>query len=130
MKQKTDRNHAEEEYFEDNPVAMLSSLEEAAASKCALFVHNPTVHIYYALKEKIENSDQKWLEEFLDHQGLTSLVDTVQTLSNSNDHGFNSFSDAIILVDCISCIRSLLNTNTGMRYLISQENSTRQLVSG
>ena len=44
--------------------------------------------------------------------------------------GFTCFSDAILQIDCISCIRCILNTNIGLEYFISNDVYTKKLTMG
>lgn len=43
---------------------------------------------------------------------------------------FTSFSDAILQIDCISCIRAILNTQTGIRHLLGSSAATNKLIMG
>ena len=57
---------------------------------------------------------------------------------DSNSYGFGvftgntfmSFSDAILQIDCISCIRAILNTRLGIDYLLHSASAANKLVMG
>ena len=44
--------------------------------------------------------------------------------------GFTCFSDAILQIDCISCIRCILNTGIGLEYFVSNDVYTKKLTMG
>ena len=44
--------------------------------------------------------------------------------------GFTCFSDAILQIDCISCVRCILNTGIGLEYFVSNDVYTKKLTMG
>ena len=89
--------------------------------------HNPSVHVYHALRLTVEQSNTPWLRAFLEQDGLGSLVEAVEQLSSTQ---FTGFSDAILLLDCIACVRSVLNTSLGMTHFLNSDIYMRKLVKG
>ena len=106
---------------------LLSSIQHSSAQRCVQLAHTPSINIYYALKVKIENSTSQWLQDFLDYGGMECFLSAVAQLSGNN---FTSFSDAIIQLDCVTCIRTVLNTKLGLRHFVLQDGYTRKLVKG
>ena len=66
-------------------------------------------------------------QEFLELDGLDCLLDSLDQMAG---RGFTCFSDAILQIDCIACIRCLLNTNIGLEYFISGDVYTKKLTMG
>ncbi|KAL5011364.1 hypothetical protein ScPMuIL_009915 [Solemya velum] len=100
-------------------------MEKSTPQMCVSLSHrSPSVQMYYALRTKFERSSDSWMQEFLDLDGLESLLDSLQQMTGK---GFTSFSDAILQLDCISCIRVILNTNLGLDYMVQNTGSTRKL---
>ncbi|XP_069129228.1 inverted formin-2-like [Argopecten irradians] len=93
--------------------------------RCILLSHSaPSVQMFYALRMRLESSTETWLQEFLELDGLQSLL---TSLCQMTGRGFTSFSDAIFQLDCIACIRNILNTHTGLDFMIKNENYTSKL---
>lgn len=109
---------------------LMSSIEHGDPAKCVQLAHNPSVHVYYALKSRIEQSSSSWLREFLDYDGLLILLDTLVQLADNPEHGYSSFSDAILQLDCVSCVKAIINTGVGMKYMIQQEDYVHKLLQG
>ena len=108
----------------------LSALESGDPEHCVTMTHNPSIHVYHALKSRIESSAPSWLQQFLELDGLGSLISTVEQLSRSTSASDGSFSGAILQLDCISCVKAVLNTTIGMTYFLQHQNYTRKLVMG
>lgn len=106
---------------------LFASIQHSRPDRCVRLSHNPSIHVYYALKSKIENSDQAWLEEFLELDGLESLLDSLVLLSGK---GFMNISDSVLQLDCIACVKAILNTRLGLQFVISKETCVRKLASG
>lgn len=68
-----------------------------------------------------------FFQEFLELDGLDSLLDSLDQMSG---RGFTCFSDAILQIDCISCIRCVLNTRLGLEYFINSDVYTKKLTMG
>ncbi|KAJ8316813.1 hypothetical protein KUTeg_004717 [Tegillarca granosa] len=100
-------------------------MKYGSPSKCIALSHSaPSVQMYYALRVRLETSSEAWLQEYMDLDGLDSLLDS---LSNMTGKSFTSFSDAILRLDCISCIRAILNTSVGLDYMVQNESYVAKL---
>ena len=108
----------------------LAALESGDPEHCVTMTHNPSIHVYHALKSRIGSSSPSWLQQFLELDGLGSLISTVEQLSRSTSASDGSFSGAILQLDCISCVKAVLNTTIGMTYFLQHQNYTRKLVMG
>ena len=132
--QQTHHQRAPMQNISSPPVELDSStmatLENGDPEHCVTLTHNPSVHVYYALKSRIESSAPSWLQQFLELDGLGSLINTLEQLSRSSAGTDGSFSGAILQLDCLSCVKAVLNTNIGMTYFLQHQNYTRKLVMG
>ena len=102
-------------------------LETCNPQQCVMVAHSPSVQVYYALRTKLEQSDEVWLQEFISLDGLNSLLESLYQMTGKS---FTSFSDAILQLDCISCIRAILNTRVGLDYFLTNEKCARTLGLG
>ncbi|XP_076467924.1 inverted formin-2-like [Babylonia areolata] len=102
-------------------------LDGTDAQACVMASHSPSVHVYYALRSQLERCSVTWLQEFVSLGGLDSLLDSLCQMTGKT---FTSFSDAILQIDCISCIRAILNTHLGIDYLLQTPSAANKLVMG
>ena len=66
-------------------------------------------------------------QEFVSLDGLESLLDSLCHLVGPK---FNGFSDAILQIDCLSCIRAVLNSRIGMDALMASPRGLKKLLKG
>ncbi|XP_067660533.1 inverted formin-2-like [Haliotis asinina] len=99
-------------------------LEGSDPHQCVVISHTPSVQVYYALRTKLESSDETWLQEFISLSGLDSLLDSLCQMTGK---AFTGFSDAILQIDCISCIRAILNTRVGLDHFLSTSTCIKKL---
>ena len=91
------------------------------------FVRIPSLKTYTTLIRKIEKCPKKWLTEFLVLGGLTSLFEVLEKLS---ERGLARFSDAFLQLECVRCIKAVLNNVTGLEFMSNDSSLTKQLVIG
>ena len=70
------------------------------------------------LKAKLLKCRPEWIEGFLEHGGLLVIFDSLDALSKK---GLGSFMDAVKQLDCIQCIRAIMNSGSGLRFIIHSE---------
>ena len=58
---------------------------------------------------------------------LQVLMDAVDTMSQRR---VTALSDAMLLLECVSCVKHVLNSKIGLEYLIEQQEYTRKLARG
>ncbi|XP_070554152.1 inverted formin-2-like isoform X2 [Ptychodera flava] len=106
-----------------------SNLENCDPELCIQLLRMPTVHNYAGLKKRLSRSSKEWMKEFLELDGMEVLVDSLERLS---DKGFTSFTDAYLQIECIGCIKAVLNSKTGLNFIIETrevKQYTRNLAS-
>ena len=91
------------------------------------FVRIPSLKTYASLMRKLEGCSKKWLTEFLELGGLTSLFEVLEKLS---ERGLAKFSDAFLQLECVRCIKAVLNNVTGLAFMSNNPSLTNQLVTG
>ncbi|KAK3599959.1 hypothetical protein CHS0354_012606 [Potamilus streckersoni] len=99
-------------------------LARSTPEQCVALTHSvPSVQMYYALRLKLERCGEAWLQSFLDLGGLDSLLNSLDQLTG---RGFTSFLDAILQLDCISCVRAVLNSNVGLDFMVNSEGNIKK----
>ncbi|XP_060569585.1 inverted formin-2-like [Ruditapes philippinarum] len=100
-------------------------LARSSPEQCVTLTHSvPSVQMYCALRTKLDNCSDKWLQEFLSLDGLDSLLDSLYQMSARS---FTCISDAILQMDCISCVRCILNNTLGLEFFINSDVCTKKL---
>ena len=89
------------------------SLEGADPELCiSLFQRGLNIS---GLKQRLRNADQQWMESFLEHGGLSAIFDALQSLG---EKGFSSLTDALRQLDCVACIKAVMNSAVGLNFII------------
>lgn len=91
------------------------------------FVRIPSLKTYASLIRKLESCSKKWLTEFLELGGLTSLFEVLEKLS---ERGLAKFSDAFLQLECVRCIKAVMNNVTGLEFMSNNPSLANQLVTG
>lgn len=87
----------------------------------------PSMKFLSSLKKKISHSKGEWIQGFLDCGGLGALFDIVDSVGSRR---VNQLSDAMLLLECVACIKSVLNSRLGLDYLVQNGAYTKKLVKG
>ena len=67
------------------------------------------------LKQRLRSADVEWMESFLEHGGLSSIFDALDVLG---ERGFNSLKDALRQLNCVACIKAVMNSEVGLNFII------------
>lgn len=93
---------------------------------CVRLLNIPSVQNFSGLKAKLKSSSKAWIEEFLDFGGLEVLFEGLQRLGGRR----LCFVDAFLLLECVNCIKEVMNSRTGLNYIIHDKKFSRNLVKG
>lgn len=91
------------------------------------FVRIPSLKTYSCLFKTLEGCSKKWLTEFLVLGGLTALFEVLEKLS---ERSLVRFTDAFLQLECVRCIKTVLNNVSGLEFIINDSSLTNQLVIG
>ncbi|XP_064607784.1 inverted formin-2-like isoform X2 [Liolophura sinensis] len=92
---------------------------------CVGLLKLPSMSTYSALKKKMKSADGTWVEGFLEAGGLNALLEYVDMIGSKR---VNQLSEALLLLECVACIKCVLNTKLGVDYLVNHEDYTTKLV--
>ena len=106
-----------------------ASLEGSDPELCiVLFKSTPNFH---GLKKRITSADKKWIEEFLQQDGLEILFDALATLGTKGFNTSTAMMDAVQQLECISCIKTIMSRSCGMEHiLMNGEKFVNRLIEG
>jgi hypothetical protein len=82
------------------------------------------------LKYKIHFTDsifffpREWLLEFLERDGLGVLLESLNRLGDQRAH---SVADTLTQIQCMSCLRTVMNFRPGLHYIVDRNEYTRKL---
>ncbi|KAK3880503.1 hypothetical protein Pcinc_014994 [Petrolisthes cinctipes] len=93
---------------------------------CVTLLRMPTVSNYSGLKKLMEMAGKEWLEEFLSLGGLEVLFESLTRLS---ERGFSSIADALLQLECVLCIKAVMNSRTGLQYIVNNHQYIRKLTT-
>ena len=112
---------------QDQLDAELYNLKEVEPELFIKFIRIPSLRTYTSLIAKLETCSQKWLTEFLVLGGLASLFEVLEKLS---ERGLAKFSDAFLQLECVRCIKAVMNNVTGLKFISNDPILTNQLITG
>ena len=82
---------------------------------------------FSSVKRKLRSCSQEWMQGFLDNEGLERLLDCVDTLALKR---VTVLSDALVLIECVECIKAVLNSRIGLSLLVERPEYCRRLIKG
>lgn len=91
---------------------------------CVTLMHRPTIQNVGALKRKLKSCSTEWLHAFVTKGGLDNLLDY-----SSGERHLHQLSDALLLLECISCVRVVMNSRQGLEYIINTHYTTKLIKS-
>ncbi|KAL6105988.1 inf2 [Pungitius sinensis] len=109
---------------QDSDTQLEGNLESADPELCIRLLQVPTVVNYSGLKRRLEGSDQTWMVQFLELSGLDLLLEALDRLSG---RGCSRIADALLQLTCVNCVRAVMNSSTGIHFIIENEGYIRKL---
>ena len=106
----------------------LSTLSsEVSPELCIRWLKTPSVQNYYGLKAILEASSTEWLRAFVQHEGIEMLFEALQHLGERRRL---SFADTFMQLQCVNCVRVVMNSREGLQSVIGDTKFTRFLARG
>lgn len=83
---------------------------------------------FSGVKKRLLKAEPAWMETFIEEGGLFALFEGLQGLENS---GLDSITGAVKLLDCVACIKVVMNSQVGLEFIIhSDKKFTNILIEG
>lgn len=89
----------------------------------------PSIQNYAGIRSKLKSSSNEWLGEFLHQGGLDVLLFTLERLSTCTSKR-TRFLDTLLQLECVSCIKEIMNSKFGLQYMIECRETVRRLSQG
>ena len=80
-----------------------------------MWIRNPTLQNLAKLRKTIRTNDADWMTEFLEYDGLGLLFQCLKNLCSYQSH---HLSDMVLRLECIMCIREVVNSLSGIDCLL------------
>lgn len=97
------------------------------AELCVRLIASPSVYNYAGIKSTIENANAEWMKEFFDLEGLDVLLNALLRLSSKEE---GHFVDALLQIQCVSCIKAVMNSQVGVQQMIDNTQFVIYLTKG
>ena len=112
---------------QDSDTQLEANLESADPELCILMLQVPSVVNYSGLKRRLEGSEESWMVQFLELSGLDLLLEALDSLSG---RGCSRIADALLQLTCVSCVRAIMNSSSGINFIVENEGYIRKLSQG
>ncbi|XP_064637575.1 inverted formin-2-like isoform X2 [Lineus longissimus] len=103
-----------------------SEIDVSTPEVCVSLLRIPSVKTLSAMRKKISEGGEDWLKRFLEAGGIEVLLELVDTMGTRR---VTNLSDAMLMLECVACIRAVMNSKQGLDYVITNREITRKLVS-
>ena len=92
-------------------------------------LRSPSVNVYSTLKRRLlkSKSNPVWILEFLQHDGLEILFESLEQICRQKSHGF---LDVVLQISCVECIKAIMDTSLGLDYIVENKDISRKFASG
>ncbi|XP_045066166.1 inverted formin-2-like isoform X1 [Coregonus clupeaformis] len=101
-----------------------ANLENSDPELCIRLLQVPTVVNYSGVRRRLEGSDQEWMVQFLELNGLDLLMEALQRLSG---RGCARIADALLQLTCVACVKAVMNSSAGLHFILDNEGYVRTL---
>lgn len=110
------------------------ALERPSLSKdtepelCVKLLQKPSIKNYSGLKTILQQASEQWIKDFLGNGGMGVLLLSLEQLGSVDSTA--EFFKTVMRLECVFCIKSILNSTAGINYMAENIQFTRQLGRG
>ena len=105
----------------------LSISTDVSAELCVRLLSSSCLRNFSGLKTKLQTSSPEWIAEFLSEGGMEVLFQALERLSRS---GRMAFVEAFLQLECVNCIKAVMNSKQGLDSMVQNSTLVRNLVEG
>ena len=87
----------------------------------------PSLTTYSNLKRLLERCSPQGMQSFLECNGLHLLLDGLRRLAAKRSH---SLVDVILQLNCVKCIKTVMDSQTGLTLIIENNDYIQKLATG
>ena len=101
---------------------------DQSPESCASALRLPrTLQSFSRLRRRLSTCTPAWIARYLDAHGLEILFESFDELCKKR---ITNISQVFIQLECVGCIRAIMNSQTGLDYIIENRDFTRKLATG
>lgn len=100
---------------------------DVSAELCVRLLSTSFLQNFSGLKAKLQTSSGQWISEFLIQGGMEALFQALERLSRG---GRMAFVDAFMQLECVNCIKAVMNSKQGLDSMIQNKSLVRSLAKG
>lgn len=102
-------------------------IADADPELCVKLLKTPSLKNFSGIRPRLEKTSKEWLSEFLKLGGLECLLDGLSSLASGNGL---KFTEALEQIECVRCIKAVMNSSVGLEVMTANNELTRSLVKG
>lgn len=102
---------------------------DVSAELCVRLLSSSCLRNFSGLKTKLQTSSAKWIAEFLSEGGMEVLFQALERLSRGGA-GRMAFVEAFMQLECVNCIKAVMNSKQGLDSMVQNSDLVRNLVEG
>ena len=102
-------------------------LENCSPDVAVGMLRAPTMQMLASLNRKLKTCEGDWMTGFLEEGGLETLLDMVDSMSSKR---VTALAEAMVLLECVACIKTLMNSRMGLDFFVLHPDCTHKLVKG
>ena len=103
------------------------SIASADPEICVNLLSRPSAKTYADLNVRLRQCSRDWLLRFLDARGLDVLMDSIDVMSAKR---VTALADALTLLECVTCVKSIMNSKVGMEFLTTNHSLIGKFIRG
>lgn len=91
---------------------------------CLRAIRKPSLRTFVQLKQVLETVGEDWIWDFVNNDGLGALFDALVSIGCKN----KSLVDALVKLECVECVKAVMDTPSGLTCMIENKDFTRKFV--
>lgn len=104
-------------------------IADADPELCVKLLETPSLKNFSGIRPRLEKpASKEWLREFLTLGGLDCLLDGLSSLSSGS--GVSRCTGALEQIECVRCIKAVMNSSVGLELMTRNSDLTRSLTKG
>lgn len=114
--------------YDGKQIENFSISTDVSAELCVRLLSSSCLRNFSGLKTKLQTSSAKWIAEFLSEGGMEVLFQALERLSRAG--GKMAFVEAFMQLECVNCIKAVMNSKQGLDSMVQNSTLVRNLVEG
>ena len=101
--------------------------DDYTPAQVIVFLKTANLKLLSPLNRKLRQNIKAWREGFLLLNGTDALLDLLGSIGNKR---ITQLTDVQLVLECVGCIKSLLNSKMGAKYFVGHGHCLKKLIKG